>query len=260
MEAKTFVGWCVKHKYLSANPLDEVEGVGRRRHGKAQLRVDESRKWLAKALELADAGDAGAIAASLSLLMGLRASEICERTVRDLDDQGRLLWVTKAKTANGVRQLVVPDVLRPYLVKLAEGKKPEAHLFDTHWRDWVRKSVQRVCKLAGVPLITAHGMRGTHSTLAVEAGATGNIVAASLGHGSPTVTFTSYVAPGTKESAASRRAFDVLQGGKVESAAGVGNDCPANHYQADSENDEGLASLRGPCRFRGAVGDRTPDL
>jgi hypothetical protein len=31
-------GWIVR------NPLDGVEGVGRRRHGKEQLRIDEARK------------------------------------------------------------------------------------------------------------------------------------------------------------------------------------------------------------------------
>jgi integrase len=30
--------------------------------------------------------------------------------------------------------------------------------------------------------VTAHGMRGLHSTLAIEAGMTGAVVAASLGH------------------------------------------------------------------------------
>ena len=244
-QAKTFLAWCVKTKYIATSPLAAVEGTGRRRHGKAQLRVDESRKWLAKALELADAGDVGAVMASVSLLMGLRASEIIERTVRDLDDQGRLLWVTKSKTVHGVRKLTVPEVLRPYLRRLAEGKPPEARLFGDHWRDFVRQSVKRVCRAAGVPEVTAHGMRGTHSTLAVEAGASGNLVAASLGHGSETVTFTSYVAPGTREAAASRRAFEVLNGGKAETAA-VGNDSAANRYQQVAENGKGLASLRSP--------------
>lgn len=52
----------------------------------------------------------------------------------------------------------------------AEGKPPEAELFGEHWRDWVRKWVQRICEAAGVPVVTAHGMRGFHSTLAVEHG------------------------------------------------------------------------------------------
>ncbi len=118
-------------------------------------------------------------------------------------------------------------------------------MFGEHWRDFVRKSVKRVCRLANVPEITAHGMRGTHSTLAVEAGSTGNVVAASLGHGSPTVTFTSYVAPGTKESVASRRAFEVLQGGKPEREP-LGSIGPRIDPTASPENNNG----RNPEEFR----------
>ena len=43
--------------------------------------------------ELADVGDEGAVAAMMALVMGMRASEIVSRVVRDLDDDGRLLWI-----------------------------------------------------------------------------------------------------------------------------------------------------------------------
>ncbi len=213
-QAKTFLTWCVKKKWFSKNPMADVEGKGARKRGKEQLRIDESRKWLDKALELAAAGDAGAVAAMLALLMGLRASEITERTVRDLDDRGRVLWIPKAKTRNGVRKLAVPEVLQGFLLRLASGKQPGERLFGLHWRDWPRKNVKRICTLAGVAKVTAHGMRGTHATLAVDAGATGHVVAGALGHGSQTVTFGSYVASGAKEAADARAVFTVIQGGK----------------------------------------------
>jgi hypothetical protein len=57
-EAKTFLRWCLaKKKWLVRDPLEQVEGVGKRRHGKAQLRIGEARRWLVKAVELADAGE-----------------------------------------------------------------------------------------------------------------------------------------------------------------------------------------------------------
>jgi hypothetical protein len=58
-EAKTFGRWCVGRRYLRANPVENVKGVGRRRHGKAQLRIDEARRWMARAVELADQGEDG---------------------------------------------------------------------------------------------------------------------------------------------------------------------------------------------------------
>lgn len=44
-----------------------------------------------------------------------------------------------------------------------------------------------------MPEVTAHGMRGLHSTLTMEAGVTGAVVAASLGHEHVSTTVQSYV-------------------------------------------------------------------
>jgi integrase len=78
---------------------------------------------------LADDGEAGAVAALLALVMGMRANEIVSRVVRDLDDDGKLLWIPDSKTEAGRRTLQVPELLRPLLKALAEGKSPEAKLF-----------------------------------------------------------------------------------------------------------------------------------
>jgi integrase len=150
----------------------------------------------------------------VALLLGMRASEIVSRVVRDLDDEGRLLWIPTSKTEAGKRTLHVPEVLRPYLQRLTEGQAPEALIFGEHWRDWVRKAVRRICKAAKVPEVTAHGMRGLHSTLAMEAGVTGAVVAASLGHEHVSTTITSYAKPEAVAGAQQRRTLKVLQGGR----------------------------------------------
>lgn len=49
-EARTFFRWCQTKGWLHRNPLDDVEPTGRRRAGKAQLRIDESRKLYDKLL------------------------------------------------------------------------------------------------------------------------------------------------------------------------------------------------------------------
>jgi integrase len=214
-EARTFLKWCVQtKKWLATNPLADIQGVGKRRHGKPQLRIDEARRWLAVASQLAEDGDAGAIAAMTTLLLGLRSSEVIQREVRDLDDGGRQLWIPDSKTLAGRRRLEVPEVLQPHLRGLSEAKLPNAPLFGHHWRDWPRKQVKRICELAKVPTVCAHSMRGLHSTLAIEAGTTAHAVASSLGHESPTVTLRSYVAPGTAQRANSRRILTVLKGGQ----------------------------------------------
>ncbi len=214
--AKTFLEWCMtKKRWIARNPLAAVDGVGRRKHGKAQLRIDEARKWMAKATEFADAGEKGAVAAMMALLMGMRANEIVSRVVRDVDDGGTLLWIPSSKTEAGRRTLRVPEVLQPYLVRLTEGKAPEQELWGHHWRDWVRKWVQKICRAARVPSVSAHGMRGLHSTLAMETGMSAQIVAASLGHASSTTTLQSYASPEAVAGAQQRRVLRVLEGGKA---------------------------------------------
>jgi len=218
-ETKTFLRWCVKKGWLPSNPLEDVEGVGRRSHGKEQLRIDEARKWLVKAVELAEAGEDGAVAAMMTLLLGIRCSEVVSRVVRDLDDDGRLLWIPDSKTAKGRRTLVVPDELRPYLQELAEGKKPQDLLLGYHDRAWPRAWVQRICEEAGVPVVTAHGNRGLHGTLSIEAGVTPRAVADALGHESfQQTTARSYVQPEAMGQAKQKRALTVLNGGKARDA------------------------------------------
>lgn len=214
-EARTFLKWCTKKGWIRSNPAEGVEGVGRRRHGKAQLRIDEARAWMAKAVEYANQGETGAVVAMMSLLMGMRAQEITTRLVRDLDDGGRLLWIPETKTEAGRRMLQVPEQLQPYLKQLAEGKERDTLLFGSHWRDWPRKWVQRICRDAQVPKVSAHGMRGLHSTLALEAGVTAHAVAAALGHHSPAVTFQSYAKPEAVQGAKQGRMLRVMNGGKT---------------------------------------------
>lgn len=216
-EAKSFLKWCAGKKWIVRNPLDAVEGVGKRRHGKEQLRIDEARKWQGKAMEMADRGQEGAVAAMMCLLMGMRCSEVVSRVVRDLDDDGRLLWIPDSKTLAGRRKLQVPDLLQPYLVGLAKGRDPQEALFGEHWRDWPRKWVQRICKAAEVPKVTAHAMRGLHSTLAVDSGITSHAVAAALGHESFKTTAESYAHQDAVASAQQKRVLGVLSGGKLPS-------------------------------------------
>jgi integrase len=121
-DAKTFLAWCVAQKMLRQNPLAEVRGVGRRSHGKEQLTADEARKWLAAALRLCQ-DEPGAVAAALLLLCGLRASEVTERLVRDVDDGGKVLRITSGKTRAAVRPVGIPEVIRPHVLGAVPGPR-----------------------------------------------------------------------------------------------------------------------------------------
>jgi integrase len=215
-ESNTFANWCVRKKWLKRNPLVGIKIEGKRKHGKLQLRIDEARRWMAKALELAQAGEAGAVAALVALIMGFRSSEIVRRSVRDLDDDGSVLVVEHAKTPAGNRRVQVPDFLQPLLKQLAVGKSPDDRLFGRHWRDWVRKWVRKICREVGVPEVGAHSMRGLHSILAVEAGMSANVVAASMGHESST-TLQSYAKPDGVAEGRTRKVTAGLMGNSPKS-------------------------------------------
>lgn len=210
--SRAFLGWCRARGYAETNALEGVVGQGRRNRGKEQLRIDESRKLLDLALELGAAGDASAVAVATVLIMGIRASECIWIQRRDIDDGGRLLWIPKSKTQAGVRKLEVPEVLRPLL----KGVGPDVgHLFPDRDRHWVLYHVRRICRLAGVPEVCTHGLRGTQSTLSRRGGASAEVVAAQLGHASTRVQDRHYVDQDVAADARNQAALHVLRGDRT---------------------------------------------
>lgn len=213
---KAWGKFCVKRGWLLASPFAGVEPIGRRKRGKPQLHVDEARRLLETCLAERSRESIGV---ALALLLGLRASEVAHRQVRDLDDGGRLLWVPRGKTAAARRHLEVPEVLRPLLLELAAGRPAAAWLFgesdlERPSRHWTLYHVRRLCRAAGVPPVTAHGLRGTHATLATAAGATSHVVAGALGHTSTAITEAAYSRAEARTERDQRAVLRVLDGGR----------------------------------------------
>jgi integrase len=185
---KRFGRWLVEEGLLKRPPFEKVKPVGRANRGKAQLRVSEARALVERCVYELARGDVNALQPLLAVLLGLRASEISQLQGRDVDDGGRLLWVaqTERKTEASRRMVEVPDMLRPTLAALAEQRKGQ-QLIDGATRYTVHWHTKRLCRLAGVPEVPPHGLRGTHATLATSAGATAELVMAALGHTSTEV-------------------------------------------------------------------------
>jgi integrase len=225
-EARSFTRWCVGKRWLKANPLAEVQGTGKRNHGKKQLRIDDARVWAEHALKLAEAGDRGSLAALMTFKMGNRTSEITQRRVGDVDDKGRVLWIEEAKTEENNGAMKIPDDLQPLIRTLVKGRHRDEWLFPAepkrdgtvgpHWRDWPRENVQRICKLAGVQHegIGAHPKRGLHSSVLYEEGAAGNIIARSMRHRQESTTRSSYAKKSAVKAGQQKRALVVLKGGR----------------------------------------------
>lgn len=221
-ESRTFFNWCAAkpRQWIRRNPVADIKGEGRRKRGKPQLTIDESRRFLAAcSTAFADGDLAGAVGIA-ALHLGARISELVTRLVRDLDDDGGVLWISQSKTEAGKRKLEVPEQLRAILLQLAEGKQPHEPLFrgkrsgEHITRGTAHEMVKRMCARAGVPPIGPHGLRGTHATFARDNGVTPHVVAAAIGHKSyEAVTARNYVAPGTDERVQQRTVLRVLQGG-----------------------------------------------
>lgn len=236
--AKTLGAWCVKQEWIAINPVANVEPIGQRNRGKKQLRIDEARKLVDVCIRQANEGDESAVGTLTAFLLGLRASEVTDRVVRDLDDNGRLLWIEFGKTKRSRRTLEVPALLRPYLLALAKDRPPDAQLISRTLaprsgkkrdRYWLLRHVERLCADAEVPIVCTQSLRGLHASVATDAGATSHVVASALGHSSPAVTHAHYIDNATARRARTRRVI-----GKVapDPALRVVGDEPASAASA----------------------------
>ncbi len=223
--AKFFFKWAVERGYLGASPFEAVRPIGKARAGKPQLRIEEARRFTETALlYFEEQNKPLALGALLALTMGLRTSEVMVRVVRDLDDGARYLWIDEGKTENARRHLEVPSVLTPFLLRLAQGKHPDELLFGVsprtgrpRPRQTMHRTVQTICRKAGVPRVCTHSLRGLWATLAVKSGAASNAVAESLGHHSFAVTQKYYAQPAAITNAATARVLDRLSRGPIGS-------------------------------------------
>lgn len=211
--AKTFFRWVVARGYLPQNPFQHVRPVGKMNVGKPQLSLDEARRLTRYLWPRATAGDEGATALLTQLLLGLRSSEVLRRQVRDLDDAGQVLIIPSGQTGNSRRRLVVDERLRPLLLRQIEGKTPDELLFGRgpgHRTDYLCRRLRLYCEEARVPVVCPHSLRGLHSTLALEAGATSAAVASALGHSSFAMTAKHYADPDRLHNARARRVVEAL--------------------------------------------------
>lgn len=240
--------WAINKGYAKVNPWMKVRRVGKANVGKPQLRIDEARKLEAVAMQRADAGDVPALGVLLMLYLGLRQGEVAARVARDIDDDGRVLWVPSGKTKNARRRLKIPDQIRPLVLARIEGTQSGKLIFypNDHKRfhhEYYKTQLARLCKLAGVPVVCPHSLRGMHATLALEGGATGDAVAKALGHGSFEMTKAHYASPSSVANSEAGRVAAALAGNSLEKELlKLLKSVPANQLM------ERLQTMRSRCR------------
>lgn len=185
--------------------LFEVEGEGKTRKRKFQLRKDGMRLWLRCAFRRARAeGDdwktrsrrEGAIAALIAFYQTPRAAAIMAIRVGDIDNGGTELITPWLKTDNSEGRMDLAKPLRPLIAKLARGRSAEEFLITTA-RDpkAVCRHAESICNEAGIAKITAHGLRGAHASLATKRGDSVQTIVDTLGDGSEAVVREHYIDP-----------------------------------------------------------------
>ena len=226
--AKALFNWAAKKGITGSSPFSEVTPVGKPNVGKTQLRIEEARRFVQAALnEYETHRRPMALAAVMALTMGLRASEILQRKVRDLDDDCGILWIDAGKTRNAKRHLRIPEFLRPHLRELVGNQNQDAYLFVSslsgkpvrHQLLWA--AVQRLCLAAGATAVSTHSLRGLYATLVVESGALSETVASSLGHGSFAMTEKHYAQASSVSNVRTARVDQLLSSGRATEPMGV---------------------------------------
>jgi integrase len=194
-ETKTFIRWAATKGYANLSAFEHLRLDGtrgkkvRRNRGKPKLRDHERLRWWAKAMELARQGDEGALGAMMCLDGNLRSAEVLRRQIRDVEQGGRRLVVEWGKTKDSDRTVNFGPELGQLLARHVEGRNGEEELIRARARGgdaedrkgWLCRQCVRICRLAEVPRVTPHGLRGSGAEATMMRMVMG-IVQATMGH------------------------------------------------------------------------------
>lgn len=203
-----FCQWCIDRGWIRVNPFADIVPVGVKKRGKPKLRVNATRAYIAVLMR---DPSLEATAVLMALTLGLRANEVVKRTVEDVDDDGWLLWIRESKTEGSDREIEIPDYLRARLLPLIAGRPPGERIFGSMSRHALHYHTVKFCRLAGVPRVTPHGLRGSGATNKVRGGNSLEDVAAWLGHTDDGDTAKAhYIGGGAVESARGRMVREMI--------------------------------------------------
>lgn len=133
----------------------------------------------------------------LLYLAGLRVSELCQLSWKNLHSRGDSGQVTVLGKGSKTRSILLPSSLWVELMQLRDGAAADEPVFrsrkgtcDGHLtRERVHQIVKAAAKRAGIEgKVSPHWLRHAHATHALERGAKIHLVADTLGHSSVAVT------------------------------------------------------------------------
>lgn len=213
--AKALWTWLIRRDLAKHNPWEKVEPIGKVSSGKPQLDESDARKLDRFLFTQAEAGDEGALALLVELYLGLRSSEVLSLTVGAC--QGQTVYVHGTKTKNARRKLALYGPVAELLERHCRNRPESERVFAANLpkqpsANWAYKRLKKICGQLGIPSICPHSLRGLHSSLALEAGATTHHVAKALGHASFGTTARHYAKPESIEVGRAHRFVAALHG------------------------------------------------
>ncbi len=205
---KEFWRWLLDGGYIDKDAFAKVKPIGKANAGKQQLGPLEAKTLERMLFEKAKQGEEGALAILVQLYLGLRPSEVLGLTVGGVD--GVNVFVNGTKNQNAKRRLELFAPVAKILAKHCAKRPLSERIFASDRAmkpspNWMYKRLHAYCDEAKIARVCPHSLRGLHSSLALEAGATSNDVARSLGHSSFAITAKHYAKADSIEVGKARR-------------------------------------------------------
>jgi integrase len=205
---KEFWRWLLDGGHIERDAFAKVKPIGKANAGKQQLGPLEAKTLERLLFEKAKQGEEGALAILVQLYLGLRPSEVLGLTVGAVD--GINVFVNGTKNQNAKRRLELYAPVAKILAKHCAKRPLSERIFASDREtkpapNWMYKRLHSYCDEAKIARVCPHSLRGLHSSLALEAGATSNDVARSLGHSSFAITAKHYAKADSIEVGKARR-------------------------------------------------------
>lgn len=215
--------WGVREQVISSNPVpaatlppDPARHAPKKAGGPAAFDWEQ----LTRFLSVADGHDLGALF-RLAAATGLRRGELCYLRWRHIDLEAMRVTIAGTRTviagetietspkSGHARTITIDDNTAAHLRRHRAAQEADRAQAGNLWcdevdyvftnavgqaisPDRVSKAMTPLCKSAGVPRIKFHGLRHTHATLLLTAGAAVHEVSARLGHADATITMRIY--------------------------------------------------------------------
>mgnify|MGYP006054751333 FL=1 len=205
---KEFWRWLLDGGHIDKDAFAKVKPIGKANAGKQQLGPLEAKTLERLLFEKAKQGEEGALAILVQLYLGLRPSEVLGLTIGAVD--GINVFVNGTKNQNAKRRLELYAPVAKILAKHCAKRPLSERIFASDREtkpapNWMYKRLHSYCDEAKIARVCPHSLRGLHSSLALEAGATSNDVARSLGHSSFAITAKHYAKADSIEVGKARR-------------------------------------------------------